>query len=215
MQGPNLTSLEITNPKVAMFLVDASKVRHLRPFFAKECTLAEAAKDLNLALANMHYWATKMEKLGVIKLTRVVKRKGSPIKYYRSVADEFTVPLEYIPLASVEELLEIKEKPYIKRSYKALVASAFKYMNGWQAYFYLDGTTFMYSIEPRRGTLEDAQIFNWWMPLRLTPEQAKIFREELQDLKTRYTKLSEENTSEANASDVPQYITHLLSVQNT
>jgi hypothetical protein len=210
MQGPDLTSLEIVSPEAAAFLVDATKVKHIRPFFAKESTLAEAAKELALPLANMHYWVSKMEKLGIIKQTRVVKRKGSPIKYYRTVADEFTVPLEHIPMASVEELLEQREKPYFKRAYKALVASAFNYTQGWQAHFYQDGSALMYSIVPRQGSLEDARIFSFWMPLRLTPEQAKTFRAELRDLQTRYTKLHEEN-----AEDVPQYITHLLLVQNS
>lgn len=209
MQEQILTSLEIADPQAAAFLVDATKVKHLRPFFARECSSAEAAKMLELPLANMHYWVSKMEELGIIKQVKTVKRKGSPVKYYRTVADEFTVPLENIPMVSVEELLEIKEKPYIKRTYQALVKSAFKYMDGWQAHFYLDGTTPMYSIVPRRGELEDAQIFNFWMPFRLTPEQATNFRAELRDLQARYTKLHEEN-----GEDVPKYITHLLSVQD-
>jgi hypothetical protein len=214
MQEPNLTSfkvtsLEITNPEAAAFLTDAGRVKHIRPFFAKECTLAKAAKDLDISLANMHYWVNKMEELGIIGQTKIVKRKGSPIKYYRTVADEFTVPLEYIPMTSLEELLEQREKPYIKRAYKALVASAVNYGEGWQAHFYQDGVTVMYSIVPRRGNLEDAHIFSLWMPLRLTTEQAKTFRAELQALQTRYTKLHEENPE-----DVPQYITHLLSVQD-
>jgi DNA-binding transcriptional ArsR family regulator len=210
MQESDLTSLEIINPEAAAFLTDATKVKHIRPFFAKECALAEAAKMLELPLANMRYWISKMEELGIIKQTRIVRRKGSPIKYYRTVADEFTVPLEHIPMASLEELLELREKPYIKRAYKALVASAFKFTQGWQAHFYQDGETVMYSIVPRRGSLEDARIFSFWMPLRLTSEQANTFRAELRDLQTRYTKFSEENTDE-----VPRYITHLLSVQDS
>jgi DNA-binding transcriptional ArsR family regulator len=215
MQGSDLTSpegltrLEIVDPEVAAFMADASKVKHLRPFFAKECSLAEAARVMELPLANMHYWVSKMEELGLIEQTKVVKRKGSPVKYYRTVADEFTVPLEYIPVASVEELLEIKEKPYIKRMYKALAASAFKYTEGWQAHFYKDGSTMMYSIVPRKGDLEDANIFYLWMPFRLTTEQAKNFRAELRELQTRYMQLHEEN-----GEDVPKYITHLLSVQD-
>jgi DNA-binding transcriptional ArsR family regulator len=220
MQEPNLTSLEetsfeilpsleITNPEAAAFLADATKVKHIRPFFAKECSLAEAAKMLKLPLANMHYWVSKMEELGLIKQTKVVKRKGSPVKYYRTVADEFTVPLEHIPVASVEELLGQRQKPWLKRTYKALTASAFKYTDGWQAHFYQEGSNMMYSIVPKRGNLEDAQIFYLWMLFRLTPEQAKNFRAELLELQTRYLKLHEEN-----GDDVSKYITHLLSVQD-
>jgi hypothetical protein len=201
--------MEIINPETAAFMADANKVKHMRPFFARECSLTEAAKMMELPLANMHYWVSKMEDLGLIKQTKIVKRKGSPIKYYRSVADEFTVPLEHIPVASVEELLEQRQKPWLKRTYKALAASAFKYTEGWQAHFYKEGSAMMYSIVPKKGDLEDARIFYLWMAFRLTNEQAKNFRAELRDLQTRYMKLHEEN-----GEDVPKYVTHLLSVQD-
>jgi hypothetical protein len=216
MQGSNLTSskeltsLEIVDPEAAAFMADATKVKHLPPFFAKECSMAEAAKMLEIPLANMHYWVSKMEELGLIQQTKVVRRKGSPVKYYRTVADEFTVPLEHIPVASVEELLEQRQKPWLKRTYKSLAASAFKYTDGWQAHFYKEGTAVMYSIVPKRGDLEAANIFYLWMPFRLTPEQAKNFRAELRDLQTRYMKLHDEN-----GEDVPKYVTHLLSVQDS
>jgi hypothetical protein len=215
MQEPILTSfevtsLEITNAETALFLADAAQLRYLAPFFAKECSLGDAAKQLKLPLANMHYWVNKMEALGLLEQTKTVKRKGSPIKYYRSVADEFSVPLEVIPLASVEELLELRQKPYVKRACKALANAAFNYPEGWHAYYYLAGDTPMYTITPKKGDLEDANIFYLWMPFRLTPEQAGAFRAELHDLQTRYTKLSEENTQET-----PRYLTHLLSVQDS
>lgn len=72
MQEPNLTSfevtsLEITNSETALFLADAAQLRYLGPFFAKECSLGEAAKQLELPLANMRYWVSKMEILGLLK----------------------------------------------------------------------------------------------------------------------------------------------------
>jgi hypothetical protein len=210
MQEPFLTSLEITNSKTALFLADASKVRYIRPFFAKECSLGEAAKKLELPLANVRYWTEKMVELGLIKQTRTLKRKGSPIKYYRTVADEFMVPLEYIPITSVEELLELRDKPFSKRTNKALVKTAFKYVEVWQTRYYLQGDVLFYNIEPKNGDLEDAQIFYLKMLFRLTPEQAKVFRAELRELQARYMKLSVENLE-----DVPRHICHLLLVEES
>jgi hypothetical protein len=210
MQEPFLTSLEVTNSETALFLVDTSKVRYIRPFFAKECSVSEAAKSLELPLANMRYWTEKMVELGLLKQTRIEKRKGSPIKYYRSVADTFSVPLEIIPIASIEELLKLRQELYLQRSRKALAKAALKHEGGWHAYYYLEGNMLIYTLMPRKGDLEDAGIFYFWVPFRLTDEQAKAFRAELRDIQTRYMKLSEQN-----ANDVPQQISILLAVQDS
>lgn len=212
MQEPFLTSLEIKNPDVALFLADVSKSRHIRPFFARECTLGQAAKDLGIPLGTMRYWVDKMEELGLVKLSRTQKRKGSPIKYYRTVADNFIVPLEVFPLASIEELLRLKEEPPLQRIRKALANAALNHEGGWQAHFHLEGSVVFYTIKPNQGELEDAEIFYLWMPFRLTPDQAKTLRSELRDIQTRYMKVSEDNADEASAEAT---LTYLLSVRDT
>jgi hypothetical protein len=210
MQEPFLTSLEITNPDVALFLADVSKSKHLRPFFACECALSQAAKELQLPLGTMRYWVSKMEGFGLVKLSRTEKRKGSPIKYYRTVADNFTVPLEVFPLASIEELLRLRQEPNFVRVRTALAKAALAHEGGWYAHFYLEGSVPFYTIRPRQGELEDAGIFYLWMPFRLNDEQAKSLRSELRDIQARYMKLGEEN-----AADTPQHLTYLLSVRDS
>jgi hypothetical protein len=225
MQEPILTSykvtsLEVTNADTALFLADASKVRYLRPYFAREASVSEAAKLLELPLANVRYWTERMIELSLIKQTRSVKRKGSPIKYYRTVADEFTVPLETIPVISIEALLEIKERPYWQRAQKALAITGLKKAGGWHTRYYLQGNIPMYTLEPKSGDLEDAEIFNYWMPLKLNLEQAKTFRAELAALRACYEKLSVENQSIENRGadqleQVPRHICHLLLVEES
>ncbi len=220
MQGPFLTSFEITNPEVALFLADTSKSRHIRPFFARECTLSKAAKELRLPLGTMRYWVDKMEELGLLRLARTAKRKGSPIKYYRTVADTFIVPLEVFPLASIEELLRLKEEPWLQRIRKALANAALTHEGGWQAHFHLEGSVVFYTIKPKRGELEDAGIFYLLTPLRLTPQQAKTMRSELRHIQTKYMKLSEDNVSEDglsadSAEDTALYLSHLLFVRDS
>jgi hypothetical protein len=210
MQEPFLTSLEITNPDVALFLADVSKSKHIRPFFARECTLSQAAKDLKIALGSTRYWVNKMEELGLVQLTRTEKRKGSPIKYYRTVADSFTVPLEVFPLASLEELLRLRQEPNFVRVRTALAKAALAHDGGWYAHFHLEGSVPFYTIRPKQGDHEDAGIFYLWMPFRLTDEQAKTLRSELRDIQTRYLKLSEENST-----NTPQNLTYLLSVKDS
>ncbi len=215
-----LTSLEIIHPDVALFLADVSKSRHIRPFFAKECTLSQAAKELDLPLGTMRYWVSKMEELGLLKLSRTEKRKGSPIKYYRTVADTFVVPLEVFPLTSIEELLRLKEELWLQRIRTALANAALNHEGGWQAHFHLEGSVVFYTMKPKQGELEDAGIFYLLTPLRLTPQQAKTMRSELRDLQTRYMMLSENNTSEEgvstdSAEDTALYLSYLLSVRDS
>lgn len=212
MQGPFLTSLEITNPEVALFLADVSKSKHLRPFFARECALSQAAKELQLPLGTMRYWVSKMEELGLVRLSRTEKRKGSPIKYYRTVADSFTVPLEVFPLASIEELLRLKEEPWLRRIRTALANAALNHEGGWQAHFHLEGSVVFYTIKPKEGELEDAGIFYLLTPLRLTAQQAKVLRSELRELQTKYMQLSEDNVREAEEATA-SYLSYLLSVR--
>jgi DNA-binding transcriptional ArsR family regulator len=207
-----LPSLDITSLEAAIFLVGGARVQYLLPFFGKECSVSEGAKAVKLPLANMRYWVTKMEELGLIRLTKTVKRKGSPIKYYRSVADEFRVLLKSIPMASLEELLEQREERYIKRSYKALAKALVGHESDWYVNYLLEDGIPTTNIKPEQGTAEDAQVLSYWMPLRLNPEQAKALRDELRDMQGRYAKLHEENVREKH-KDTSFSITHLFSVR--
>jgi hypothetical protein len=218
MQEPFLTSsktlasLEITNLEAAVFLVSGTYVDYLLPFFEKECSLSEAAKECEVSLAKMRYWVGKMETLGLIRHTKTVERKGSPIKYYFRVADEFKVPLKGIPTNLLEEMLEQKEQRLVKRSYKARVQAIMNHDSDWYVHYYLEHGNPTSKTKPERGTVEDAKVFSYWMALCLTPDQSKDLRTELRDLQTRYAKFHEENLREK-PDQAAFSITHLLSVQ--
>ncbi len=212
MQEPFFTSsemaknLEVTDPQVGLFLVSRVKARYLFPFIYQEYSLSEAAKVLNTSLANLRYWVRKMEDLGLIKVTRFEKRKGSPIKYYRSVAHKFSFALERLPASEVDEILfNEAELPTYQRASKALAATGRKHVKEWLLQVYMTDKTTAHAIIPKYGSLEEAEIANIWWLYRLTPEQAKTFRDELTELKVRYNKLSEENPE-----TMPLYISHLM-----
>jgi hypothetical protein len=218
MQEPFLTSsktlasLEITNLEAVMFLVGGTYVDYLLPFFEKECSLSEAAKECEVSLAKMRYWVGKMEELGLIKHTKTVPRKGSPIKYYFRVADEYKVPLKGIPTNSLEDMLEQKEQRLIKRSYKARVQAIMNHDSDWYVHYYLENGNPTSKTKPARGTNEDAKVFTYWMALFLTAEQATTLRAELRDLQARYAKLHEENVRQE-PDETAFFITHLSSIQ--
>jgi hypothetical protein len=207
-----LSSLEITHLEAAVFLVGGSRVRYLLPFFGKECSLSEGAKMVKVPLANMRYWVTKMEELGLVKHTKTVERKGSPIKYYRSSADEFRVPLKQIPSESLEELLEQRERRFIERGYRSLAKALSSHESDWYATYALEEGIPTANLKPSQGTAEDVQVLSYWMPLRLNPEQAKALRDELREVQARYAKLHEENLREKPLA-ASFSITHLFSVR--
>jgi DNA-binding transcriptional regulator GbsR (MarR family) len=199
-------NLEVTDPEVGLFLVSRVKARYLFPFIHKEYSLSEAAKELKTTLVNLRYWVRKMEEFGLVRVTRLAKRKGSPIKYYRSVAHKFTFPLERLPASEVDEILfNETELPTYKRAAKALNTTGRKNVKEWLLELYMVDKTTAQSIRPKQGSLEEAEITNIWWLYRLTPEQAKTFRAELNELRDRYNKLSEENPE-----TLPLHISHLM-----
>jgi hypothetical protein len=212
MQEPFSTSseiaetLEVTDPEVGLFLVSRVKARYLFPFIHQDYSLSEAAKVLKTTLVKLRYWVRKMEELGLIRVTRLEKRKGSPIKYYRSVARKFTFALERLPASEVDEILfNETELPTYQRASKALSETGRKNVKEWQLQLYMSEQTAIQIILPKHGSLEDAEISNIWWLYRLTPEQAKTFRDELTELNLRYNKLSEENPK-----TTALYISHLM-----
>jgi hypothetical protein len=215
MQEPILTSLKATSldilePDAVSFMIGEG-VRYLLPFFNKEVSVSQAAKSTKVSLAKMRYWVDKMQSLGLIEQTKEVKRKGSPIKYYRSVANEFRVSINAIPVVSLEEMLETKERRYVKRAYQA-VAKAISHHSSqggeWYIRFFLENNNPTSQMQPKQGTSEDAKSYSIWMPLSLSPEQAKNLRTELRELTTRYAQMHTENETKH-----PLSVVHLLAVQ--
>jgi hypothetical protein len=206
------TSLEITNLEAATFLVSGTHVDYLLPFFEKECSLSEAAKSQGVSLAKMRYWVDRMEALGLIKHTKTVTRKGSPIKYYFRVADEYKVSLSRIPTASLEELLEQKEQRLVKRGYQYMAKAVVSHDCEWYAHYYLENGNPTAKTKPERGTAEDAKVFSYWMMLLLKPEQSKALRAELRDIQERYAAFSEENSREK-TEDALLSMVHLFAVE--
>jgi hypothetical protein len=207
-----LDSLEITNLEAATFLVSGTHVDYLLPFFEKECSLSEAAKERGVSMAKMRYWIDKMEELGLIKHTKTVTRKGSPIKYYFRVADEYKVPLSCIPTESLEELLEQKERRLVKRGYQYMAKAVVNHNCEWYAHYYLENGNPTAKTKPEKGTAEDARVFSYWMMLLLKPEQSRALRSELRDIQVRYAALAIEN-SEQKAEDAVYSLTHLFSIE--
>jgi hypothetical protein len=95
----------ITDPDAAHILASPEEMRFLNPFIARERLISEAARELEVAPLLMYRRTVRLERLGLIRVTRTEARAGKPVRYYRSVADAFFVPFSATSADTLETLL--------------------------------------------------------------------------------------------------------------
>ena len=163
---------QVDDAKVAAFLVDRAKNKHLEPFLGRECGLAEAAERLGLSKSRMSYWINRLLEFGLIQVVRTEQQKRNRVRIYRSVAECFVVPLELVPAESDEALLESNLDAYWQTFICSLAQAGRKNADGWHLRHQLEGERTWNRIVPRSGDLEQAKPVNNWARLNLTDEQA-------------------------------------------
>jgi DNA-binding transcriptional ArsR family regulator len=204
------SSFTVTDTKVAAFLNDTAKNKFVAPFIAKEKTLSQAAKIAGVKLNTMTYWVKKLLEMKLIRQTRIESRKGSSVRYYRSVADEIIVPVDLIPKESYEAVLLEQMQPLFERLIRTNVRSALRqHPGGWNLHFSRrpDGVVWREDKPDlaggRRALLLPA-LNDWYQPI-LTKEAAKNLEIELIELLERYQNLPSEKNSK-------RYIAHIALV---
>lgn len=102
----------IDDAEQARLLSDPKAFRYFEPFLARESTVSSAAEIVGCGVDAMLYRVRSFCKAGLLRVIRVERRAGRPIRHYRSTADAFFVPLAVTPFASVEERLANQMKPF-------------------------------------------------------------------------------------------------------
>jgi hypothetical protein len=77
----------------AELLIDRGQVRFLAAFLGNERSATGAAAALDVPLHLVLRRIAGFERAGLVHVARVERRHGRPIKHYRTVADEFFVPV--------------------------------------------------------------------------------------------------------------------------
>lgn len=95
----------VTDPEQARLLSDPKTFEFFEPFVARERTLTAVAEALGCRLDTLLYRVKVLVKAGLLRVTRLEKRAGRPVKHYRSVHDAYFVPFEVTPFAELEERL--------------------------------------------------------------------------------------------------------------
>ena len=105
VEGPDSPSpLTVVTAEAAELLTDPLKQRYLEPFLARDCTVAQAARELGVTANSLLYRVKLLQAAGLLRVVREVPRAGRTLKVYRSVADAFYVPFALTKAETLEAL---------------------------------------------------------------------------------------------------------------
>lgn len=85
--------LEVLDQAQARLLTDPRSAAFIHPFLARERSTAEAAREAGCAINTMAYRIRVLAQAGLLTPSRIARRAGRAITYYRSSHDSYRVPL--------------------------------------------------------------------------------------------------------------------------
>jgi hypothetical protein len=194
MQTPHSTSLTVSNPEAAAYLCNPHKAVFLYPFIGKERTASEVALEYRADLKAYLYQIGRMQQLGLLQHTKTQKRKGSPIKFYRAVADAFFVPLASTKLQNLEAMVDAWSQALQPVFLKSFITALQATDDNWGVRIARDGFGRL-QIAPAthpEAALDlldpnvPVMLEGWFTDLYLDHADAKALQHELMHLYLRY-----------------------------
>ena len=217
MEDENLsrTPLVVRDERTAAFLNDEAKARLLFPFIAREISMAQAALEVGLKLNVMGYWVKRLLEMGLIEMTRLERRHGSPIRHYRSVTDQIIVPIALMPTVSDEELLMRRVDWHMRTFQRSAAYQGRKLYPDWHLRFYRneDGRiswAFEPSFAPGQAPVESPPGLDIWGIFWLAAEEAAELHRTLQATIRQLLPISAARKA---AGGTPHYMVHVGLVQ--
>ena len=165
----------IEDPRLVSFFMNSAAARVLLTFVDEPRSVSAAAALLGLPLERVHYYVTRLAAHGLLTVVREQKRAGRPIRFYRSCAERFFVPIECVDRSLFSGLAA------------ELRASLDEEVLRWHdegALFFTAGGKPRVSWSRKKGTTKTAGEF--WQILNLTDEEARRLAAELRGVMTRY-----------------------------
>jgi predicted transcriptional regulator len=102
-EPPDLCRIEDT--KTALYLLVPEHQTMLKPFMAAEITVTQVAQMLNLDFRKSYSVVKRLERYGLIRMVRLERRDGRPIRFYRASAKHFFVPISLVPIERVMQIV--------------------------------------------------------------------------------------------------------------
>lgn len=195
----------VRDPEQARLLSDLKSFRYFEPFIARTQTVKSAAEAVGCNLDTMLYRVKTFLKAGLLKVERLEKRAGRPVKHYRSSHEAYLIPFEVTPFAELEERLERQLKALqelfakglakLQREHGQEARELYRRRDGevWQGSAGAAPNVFDFFSEDRRAWLarRGGRVGeSLYDQLELTQEEAREFLAEFYDLWRRYRPLS-------------------------
>ena len=184
---------EIETEEQASILFNVAGRRYFEPFLGRENNIASASREVGCSVETMTYRVKKFLASGFLAVTRMETRQGRAIKYYRSVADVFFLPLSIMPYADVEEMLEVQSRIWVESLVHG-IAGALSQENDLGQYLYrdLNGEVWFSGSSPSKKSDDsyESVVFDSFGELFLTNEEAMALRKALIDVLLLYSSKS-------------------------
>ncbi|WP_147372488.1 MULTISPECIES: hypothetical protein [Calidithermus] len=193
-QSLNRSEMVVNDRKAAELLTRPEALVYLAPFMKGPRSLRQVAGELSTPIPNLHYWADKFLRLGLLEVVKVERRVGRPIRYYQARAQRYIVPQELVPMAHFEHT----ERVWNHRLWVALEQASpeLLHQRGVEIRLELDGTLTINPSQDRKGSWDilgdgvPAVLNTWSDALLLDPPDAKALQRELLELFERYRRKS-------------------------
>ena len=181
--------LRIDDPNAAKMLTDPQNAIYLSPFLAQENTVKGAATELNISELKMYRWVSKLINLGLLSFIKIERRRGKPIKHYRSIAKAFFVPFDLTPADTFEALLQQYDNHWQSRLLHGLDKSIKPSGIGMCLFRDAEGNLrTLFTKDPLDSTpdLVDDNLSRW-AELKLSHQQALELKQKMIDLFNHYS----------------------------
>ena len=186
----------ITSPDAAAFLIRRAGRRYMWPFLGCESTVAQAARELNIAPNSMLYRVRRMLELNLLEVVREEARAGRAVRVYRAVADRIFIPYAASPAVDLLEVLR-ENRGAFEDALQRAIARVMRDVHGdhgWGLLMYREGDgTYEYdAIAPGAeawnplGPDEPAVLDHSMVLPPMTHVQAKALQRELLDVLARH-----------------------------
>ncbi len=188
------SSLTITRPEQARFLLDLSQRRYLEPFVGRELTVTQAAAEIGVRPNTLLYAVRRMQKAGLLQVVQTIQRKGRAVKLYGPTAEVFFLPHSALSRGGLEEAIALVdlEGERLLRQNIVLARSDHYPTWGFRMFRHSNGQVYLNTAPDARRDLDllglesPAAFSVWFSPLNLGFSDAKALQRELFALLQKY-----------------------------
>lgn len=186
----------VTDPAAADFLASPNTRYLLGPFLHGETTMSEAAPMLGgLGLNTLHRRVKQMVRLGLLEHTRSETRGGHRVKLYRATHQEFVVPLDKTSSVDLESYNDERFKNSVSIAARGVTEEMRRCAPRWGVRVYPSGSgsafQSMVALDEQGAVTKglERRSFAGDLGVRLLPDDAAGFRDELRSLYDKYRSL--------------------------